>query len=306
MSVLVNECPIVLVVDGIISFIQYLFSNPEITPGEFRWNSDDRNTRIFIGAPFTITRDKVGSLPSVTISRGPFMYENRVIDNLKSADPNTFENPEYRDILRGVITIVCEAGAASEVAGLASFIAIELQGNRKPVSANLTFIHRLMWSGISQETPVSEKAEPDRWQCSITFDVSLYVGWITREVGDMTKFNKMGIRGVNDPATWDSIYGQTTIGSPNLVDPSANFGFTPSSIPQLLQGEYTKKWYFILFGDGAKPYRVEEIIDNKTLRLSTLDSDGNYAAFSPTATSANVSYKLYWNVVHIAIELPKK
>ena len=105
MGVIVNNCPLNEISDCLISFIQHLFNTPEITPDEFRWSSNDRETKIFISGPFAITRDKVGAMPTITVSRGSFGFHQRGIDNLKSADPNSFDNDEHLDILQGPVVI---------------------------------------------------------------------------------------------------------------------------------------------------------------------------------------------------------
>ena len=41
--------PLALVTDGLISYLQHVFSSPEHTPSEYRWNANDRSSRIVFG-----------------------------------------------------------------------------------------------------------------------------------------------------------------------------------------------------------------------------------------------------------------
>ena len=143
-----------------------------MTPGEYRWNSDERATKIFIGGPFSYSRQNVGSLPTVTVARGPFTYENRTINNYKGAEDITFNNEEKVDILTGPITIICEAGAGDEATSLAQYIMTEIQANRHNIKKHMKFLHRIVWVGITPEQPTKEEAEISRWQCSVTSTIS--------------------------------------------------------------------------------------------------------------------------------------
>lgn len=302
MSAILNRSSLTSLSDGLISFIQHLFGSVDITPGEYRWSPDQQATKIFIGGPFTYSREKVGQLPTVTVVRGPFTYENRTIDNYKSGDANTYENPEHVEILSGPITVICECGAGDEAVAMAQFILLELQANRIQMKKQMTFLHRLLWVGVSPEQPVKEEAEITRWQCSITLQCSIYTGWIKRETG-LSRFNRVEINNADEE--WDSIYGVITQGSDLFVDNSANFGITTTNSPQLLEQELIKKWYYVSF-DGAKMYTIEEVVNSKTLRLSEKDENGDSVPFNPTEANPNVKYKIYWNTVHLGIALPKK
>ena len=210
MPALLNQSSLTRLSDGIISFIQYLFKTPDQTPGDYRWSPDEQATKIYISGPYTYSRKRVGSMPTITVVRGPFTYENRTIDNFKGADPVTFENQERVEILTGPITIICEAGVGDEATSLAQYILLELQANRTKMKEHMSFMHRLLWVGISPEQPVKEEAEITRWQCSITLTASVYTGWVTKESG-LTRMNSLIIKGADDQ--WDSIYGSVTQGS---------------------------------------------------------------------------------------------
>jgi hypothetical protein len=304
MPVNMTSFPAVYVVDGIISFLQYVFGLPGITDVDYRWNSDEKKSKIFIAGPYTFDREKLGSAPSITVSRGGLGFNNLVIDNLESAGANTFSSPKHRDIMGGRISVICESRSASEASGLASFCAYQIQSHRHEIISNIKFIQDLKYEGLSPENPIQEAAEIKRYQCVASFNCSLYSGWM-KSISNLTKFNKANIYSVDDE---DGVYNSTatiTAGSPNIVDDNADFGLTNDNDPQLVESEYNNKWYLINFKDCNKKYVVEEIINNKTLRLSEVDKNGDTIPFNPESNDS-VEYKLFWNSVHVDIEMPKK
>jgi hypothetical protein len=286
--------------DGIISFLQYLFKTPEITPAGYRWNSDERQTQIFIGGPFSVTREKVGQLPTITVIRSPFQSKNMVVNHLQSASPNTFENPISIDIIQGMLSIVCECGAGDEAEALAQFIMLEMQANRRELIKEMPFVHRFLGVSVGVETPVKEAAEIERWQAVVSIDVSLYMGWLKFETG-LNKFNKAALFNAQD--FWESDYGSFETGSAIITDDSADFGFLTANNPRLLEAEFNKRWYYVL-ADGRK-LTVEEIISNKKLRLSVVDADGAIVPFASQETK-KINYKLVWNTVHVYTEFKTK
>ena len=84
--------PIALVVDGILSFIQNRFSKPEIVPATYRWNPDEKCSKIRISGTYAIDNQKPGSIPSITVRRSGFQFASRTIDNLAGADANVLTN----------------------------------------------------------------------------------------------------------------------------------------------------------------------------------------------------------------------
>jgi len=300
MASILNKCATTQLSDGLISFIQYLFRTPDITPAGYRWNADEKATEIFISGPFTISREKVGQLPTVTVARSPFQAQNRVIDHLKKADPNTFENEVSLDLLDGGVSIICEAGAGDEASALAMFIFLEIQANRKQLLQGMPFVHRFLGMSISNETPVKEAAEIERWQAIVNISVTLYLGWM-KYIKDPEPWRQAALFNTND--FWQSQFGRVEVGSAILTDDSADFGFLTANNPKFLQSEFEKRWYYVLV-DGMK-LTVEEIISNKKLRLSVVDADQNVVAFA-AATTKDAPYRLVWNSVHIYMEFPKK
>lgn len=304
MSVDMTGFPAVYVVDGIISFLQYVFSLPGITDINYRWNRDERKSKIFIAGPYTFDREKLGSAPSITVSRSALGFRNLVMDNLENAGENTFANPKHKDLMAGKISVICESRSASEVSGLASFCAYQIQSQRHKIISNLKFVQDLKYEGLSPENPIQETAEIRRYQCIAYFNCSLYVGWM-KSIDNLSKFNKANVYGVDNE---DGVYKSTgviTKGSANIVDDNADFGLTDSNNPQLIENEYLDKWYCINIGNVNKKYVVEEIINNKTLRLSEVDKNGNTIPFNPESDES-VEYTLFWNSIHVDIEFSKK
>lgn len=299
MPAILNKCSLTQLSDGILSFIQYLFKTPEITPHDFRWNPTETETKIFIAGPFTVSRQKIGQLPSVIVSRTPFQAENRVIDHAQSADENVMTNPVSQDVLDGSLNVICECGASDEAEALASFIFLEIQANRKQIVNNMPFAHRLLCQSISASVPVKEAAEIERWQCSFSISASIYMGWIKTEK-DGEPWTKAAIFNTQD--YWESNYGTFVAGSDIISDASADFGTANTNKPKLNQQELSQKWYYVLCQD--QKLTVEEILDNKRLRLSVVDADGNVVPYQAPA-SATTPYKLVWNHVRLYTEIKK-
>jgi len=295
--------PAVYVVDGIISFFQYIFGLPGLTDVNYRWNSDERKSKIWISAPYTVDREKIGSAPSITISRGSFNFQNRVIDNLAKANANTKEQPVFRDLMSGNISIICESRSAAEASGIANFCAIQIQSERHKIMSQLKFIQDLKYVDIGTEIPIKEAAEIKRFQCVVTLSCNLYIGWIKDTINN-DKFNKANIYTIDKQDTYTSPKGEIVQGSPNLIDTRADFGTLDTNNPQLIESEYNKKWYYVLFTETNKKYTIEEIVNNKTLRLSQVDENGNTIAFNPDATVSGITYRIVWNSIHINMELP--
>ena len=302
MAAILNKCPMVDASDCLISFLQYLFSNPEMTPDEYRWNVNDRATRIFISGPYTVGRDKVGAMPTVTVTSGNFNYNNLGVNNLSSADKNTFENQEFLDLMDGPVAVIVEAGTESEATSMANFIALMIHANRMEIKAQFKFLHRIIRTAISQAVPTKESAEIERWQSTASFMISLYSGWVKSEKG-LARWNKVAIH--NGSSAWESALGETVQGSDLFFDNSANFGMLTTNSPQLLQQELERKWYFINLGDDAKKYTIEEIVNSTTLRLSMIDEGGNSIPYAANVSQLGITYSLLWNTVHISIEIKK-
>ena len=295
--------PLPTIVDGILSFLQFSFANPDIIPPEYRWDEDDRASKIRICAPFVIDNEKPMSAPYIVVERSAFTFSNNVIDNLKSQDPITGENTEKVDWMNGGINITFGSGVATEASNLANLVAILIQSNRHGICSTLKFVRSLQYVGIGPEIPIVKYAEVHRWETTLQLTVSLQFGWIMKQI-ELDEWNSTDIINTDEGTSYDT--GQTTLGSDLLYDPDRDFGTLLTNDPQLLNAELQKGWYYIRFDDNANEqlYVIKEIVDNNTIRLATHDEDDNEVPWSATETATELGYKLLWNHVHIHVKIP--
>lgn len=299
--------PIAVTVDALLSFLQHRFSKPEITPSAYRWSQDDRQSRIRISGSHAIDNEKPGSRPSITVERGSFSFAHRAIDNLQSADPNTFLNPKYKDWMDGSVNIICESRVASEASSLAQFIAMEVQANRHSIAKITKCIKDLTYLDIGPEEPRKGDVEIRTWRVVLRLRCSVYIGWIKTYNGPTIPFNKAEIIATHREDPYESDTGSTVQGTDTLADASADFGLTTSNDPQLLQAELDKKWYYVVFNADTNQtkYVVDEIVDNNTLRLKYRQADGTLIPYeAPETVSGTVQYRLEWNSAHLHVVLP--
>ena len=299
--------PMAAIVDGIISYVQYVFGKPEVTPAEYRWDIDDRKSRIRIGAPFVIDNQKPMSAPFIVVERDGFQYDDRIIDNLKSSDANSFDNSKYLSITDGYVNIICGARVASEASSIANFISMMLQSDRHGIIENLKFIRNLKHVFIGPEVPVVKDAEVRRWEVTLKIFVSIQEGWI-KSIQEPVTWDKFAIYNTNQVGEKPfSTKGIVSIGSDLLTDTTKDFGPYITNNPQLLDKELAKGWYYIRLSDNpnSQLYTISEIVDNHTLRLKTHDVNNNQVSWSSPESKIDVSYELLWNAIHLYIEVPK-
>ena len=297
--------PLATITDGITSYIQFLFGSPKHTPSEYRWNSRDRESRITISGPFVIDKERPMAAPFIVVERSGFQFENRTIDNLKSAKANVFLDDEKVVIADGGVSITVGAGAASEASSLANYLAIQIQADRKGIMETLGFLRNLNIVDISPETPVFKDSEVKRWEVVLNVRTSIQMGWIDYEV-DPVKWEKLSVRAIDKEEHYESVTGITMSGSDVLTDPNANFGYNIDNTPQLLSREMDMGWYYIRFDGDGSVYDVAEIIDGNRLRLTFHDSEDNKVPFNPEESKVDNKYELVWNSVHLHVELPTK
>ena len=111
----INTFPLSIVVDLFISYIKWCFANSQIIPEEYRYSSTERKSKIYISGPFSVTRQKAGAVPTMTVSRSGFSYRQVSIDDLISASANSFDNVLSGGLVIGQISIAVEAGSDAEV-----------------------------------------------------------------------------------------------------------------------------------------------------------------------------------------------
>lgn len=295
--------PLSAIVDGIISYLQWVFNNNEITPAEYRWSSDDRATRIRISGAFVIDNEKPMSAPFVVVERGTFVFANNIIDNVKSADANTFENMQKVDIMDGYINIICGSGVAAEASSIANFLAIMFQADRHGIKKKLQFVRNLNYIDVSPEIPVFKDTEVRRWEVTLRLSVSMQMGWIS-VLREPVLFNSAGFFAVDADIPAESESGIVSEGSDLLTDPTKNFGFLATNNPQLIESELEKGWYYVRFVGNSELYPISEIIHPTKLRLLTHDANNDPVPYSAPESLTDVEYDLFWNSIHLRGDVP--
>jgi len=295
--------PLQSIVDGLLSYLHYIFGNPEIVPPSYRWDKNDRASKIRISAPFVIDNEKPMSAPFIVVERGSFTFQNVAIDNLKNATPNTFENIRKDDVMNGYVNIICGAVVASEATNLANFLAINMQADRHGIAGNMPFVRNLRYNDIGPEIPVVKDTEVRRWEVTLSLFVSMQIGWM-HVLREPEPWNKINLYGVNEGGEALSNKGVVSEGSDILTDATQNFGFDATDSPQLLEKELSEGYYYIQFIGNTQLYPVAEIVNANALRLLTHDADHNPVPYSAPESSADVEYQLWWNCVHIRGEIP--
>ena len=301
-----SNFPIATVVDGILSYLQHLFSTLNLTPAEYRWDPDDRKSKIRIGAPFVIDNEKPMSAPFIVVERGGFQFDDRIMDNLKSGGANVLDNKNYVSICDGYINIICGSRVASEASNLANFISMMIQADRHGIMQALKFLRNLKQVDIGPEIPVIKDTEVKRWEVTARFFISLQMGWI-QSIQDITLWKKYAMY-VDDKIDENNPFsskGEVETGVSTLIDQTKNFGIYITNNPQLLEKELQQSWYYIRFKDNEykQLYNIAEIVNNHTLRLTTHDASGITAPWVSMQTKVNVEYDLLWNDLHLYTEI---
>ena len=312
MPTTLENFPLANLADGIISYIQWIFGNPEVTPDAYRWNKDDRQSRIVISGPYTIDKEKPMSSPYIVVERTNFRFENRTIDNLKSGQENVFQETDKVVIADGGLSINIGSQVASEASSIANFLAIQLQADRHGIISTLGFVRNLNIESVSPETPGFKDSEIKRWNVVLNVSASLQMGWRTFPI-DGDKWEKLSLRAIDTTHFYESSSGNIMTGRDTIIDPHATFGFENTDKPQLLEKEFDKGWYYVLMEDDPTEtyYDVIEIVNDTELRLGTRvenfdPNNKQYIEFTPEESKVNVKYKLLWNSVHLHVELPGK
>ena len=305
MTATLTNFPIAAVVDCLLSYLQFVFSNDEITPDAYRWAEDDRTSKIRISGPFVIDNEKPMSAPFVVVERGSFTFANQTMDNLKSGTANAFEEKTFVDWADGTINIICGSGVASEASSIANFLAIIIQGNRHGIIKNSHFIRNLNYIGIGPEIPVVKDTEVRRWEVTLSLRASLQMGWL-QILREPTLWESATVYATKTPVEAYSDSGVISIGLDTLVDSTKDFGYLETSDPKLIQTELEKGWYYIRFRDNAydQLYTIIEIVDSNTLKLQTHDENNDPVAWAATESAVDVEYDLLWNSLNIHMEIP--
>jgi len=307
MSVLFKNFPVTAVVDCLLSYTQFLFSKEGLTPGAYRWNEKERDQRIRISGPFSIDNEKPLSAPFIVIERGSFQFQNLAIDNLKGADANSFDNPQYKDTADGVVSIIVGSGTASEASNIANFMAVMIQADRHQIMGNSKFIRNLNYVDISPEMPVMKGVEVHRWEVIVRLSVSIQFGWLKSEMEPIL-WKSASIRSIDGLTKVFSNKGIISEGYSTLTDGTQNFGFLDSNDPQFITKDFDRGWYYVRFreNENKQLYTITEVKDKNTIKLQTHDENDNPVDWVADKTSIDVEYDLYWNSLHIHMKLPNE
>ena len=300
--------PFSSLVDGILSYLKWAFSNPEITPSQYRYNDDDRASKIRISAPFSIDNEKPMSAPFIVVERGSFQFANRTIDHLKSGSANVFEEQKFVDWADGSINIICGSRSAGEASSLANFIAIMMQADRHGIIKTLGNLRNFYMIGAGPEIPVFKDTEVRRWEVTLQAFASLQFGWL-KKLMEPEPFEKFAIYNTKNPEESLSTTGTISSGLDTLIDLNQDFGHLNINHPQLLKQEFDRGWYYIRFeyeGATDQLYTISEIVNPNTLKLTTHDENGTTVPWEAPESMTNVEYKLLWNSLHVRVELPKE
>jgi len=303
MAVSLLNFPLQSIVDGLISYLQFIFQNDEVVPASYRWDVNDRTSKIRISAPFVIDNEKPMSAPFIVVERGSFKFQNLTIDNVKSATPNTFENVRKDDVMDGYVNVICGSGTASEASNIANFLAINFQADRHGIAGNMPFVRNLRYDTVGPEIPVVKDTEVRRWEVTLSLFVSMQIGWINIHRQPI-EWNKVNLYGINTESETFSDKGIVSVGSDILTDPTKSFGYLEANDPQLLEKELAEGYYYIQFTGSSQLYPVSEIVSNNELKLLSHDADHNPVPYSAPLSLTDVEYKLWWNCVHIRGEIP--
>jgi hypothetical protein len=306
MPAVLRNFPASAVVDVLLSYLQWAFSNDEITPDDYRWNENDRESRIRISGPFVIDNEKAMSAPFVVVERGSFAFANMTLDNIKAGGANTLNNTERVDWMDGIVNVICGSGVAGEASSLANFLGMMFQADRKGIINNSGFIRNLNYVDISPEMPVVKDTEVRRWEVTLRLRVSMQIGWFIRE-REPVLWNSAEIYSLEDPPEVFSDKGETTQGVSILTDNTKNFGFGSLNNPRLIEKEFNGGQYYIRFKDNTykQLYTIIGITSN-TLTLQTHDENDDPTPWLAPETATGVEYDLLWNKLHIHMKLPNK
>ncbi|RLG45547.1 MAG: hypothetical protein DRN81_01125 [Thermoproteota archaeon] len=303
MPVSFTNFPLKAIVDGVLSYTKYLFTNEEITPPSYRYSENDRESRLRIQGPFVIDNEKPMSVPFIVVERGSFSFSNSTIDNLKEATANTFENKQKVDWMDGYVNVIVGSKAAGEASNIANFLAICYQADRHGIASQLKFVRNFNYVDVGPEIPVFKDAEVKRWEVTLRIQVSMQMGWATT-IREPEPWNKVSIYAVNSDWGSSSNTGIVAEGLDTLTDANANFGFLDTSDPRLIEKELQEGYYYINFVGNPQHYPIAEIVDPNTIKLLTHDEDGNQIPYSAPESAVDLEYELYWNCVHIRGDIP--
>jgi hypothetical protein len=312
----VIDYPLASVSSFFLSFLQYQFSLPEVTPPGLRWDPDPLKSTIRISATYSPDQEKAGSPLSISIKRNIFGYRTLGLGDKADKTPNTFEDEAGVGLLEGSVDIIVTSEVAAETSSVVNLIAMLLQANRQELAGISGFIQHLSLESVSAEEIVKIDAVARRWACSLRLRTNLYMGWTRINVYDPLKnpiLEQIEVTNLSKMSSEE--HGSTTMGSDLFVDSTKNFGPLVSNNPQLFQKDVEKQWYYVTIKiPGPTPEDpvteerciIKDVVDNHTLKLVKRDENGVEYPYLAPSTRVDIDYELAWNSIHLQTVFPKR
>lgn len=291
MATSLENFPLALVTDGFLSYLKHIFGSSDHTPSDYRWDKDDRASRITIVSPFVIDNEKPNSVSYITVERGGYGVDNRVLDNLKSSSENVFDITDNVMLTNGTVNLTIGTGVASEASSIANYLMIQLQSDRSSIMEKLGFLRRMQVVSVGPEIPQFKDSKVSRWTVTLTIETSIQMGWIKSTPGDT--WESFEVRAINRDGEYKSTTGSLAEGSSSIIDAGANFGYDINSEPSFIKSEVEKGWYTIKLPGSSVSYVLEGVVSPTELIVKDL---------LPESDSSGVEYSVYWNDVHLHVK----
>lgn len=304
MPAILSNAPIATVVDSIVVYLQQTFSDPKKVPKEYLWDDNPSRSSISISSSFPENDDTPERVPSITVDRSALSFPRIAVNDEKSVSANTFETEEKVVTCDGGLNVTITCGSASEASSMANFLAIMFISDAPAIKTVVSFIRRFRPVGVSAEMPVKRSAEVERWQVVLSIEVGIQIGWFRDYEEAPEKWKRMELVAVSKVHAFESAYGSVFAGSSSLKDFEAKFGFENDSNPKLIESELNGGWYHVIFEGSPQRYKVVSLKSENEIQLQAVDSDNNPVPFNPLVNGINKKYKIVWNDIHLAVNIP--
>jgi hypothetical protein len=254
----------------IIDFLRYVFLR--IAPDQFRWDPDEKKTKIVIGAHEVFGLENAGAILKVAVVRSPYSMEHRTINQARPT-ANTFGQKAFSDLMDGTISVVVEAGTSEECTGLATFCGLVINANRHIIIKEAKIFHGLKLRNITEERTVDMQAKPVRIQCAAVLEAPMNISWITDKKPGFL-FGEMLMAHMDEPVF--KSHCSVTQASKILLDSNARFGYFNTDRPQFNEKDLLAGWYTVRFIASGEERKIKSVIAADKLELdSVMNSDGS-------------------------------
>lgn len=301
MAANLQNYPVVNVINILVDFLRYIFTQTGLTPTDWRYNDDDKKTRILIRGGFGAMDEIPGMIPEIVVVRNTFGFSNSLMNNLGQADANTFSNVQKIDWMVGSVDVICCSRSQNEADCLASFVSLMIHEHRHQIIQLSQFIKQISYSSMGPATPGEQQdVEMRRWLTTVRFNVELKMKWVSVEP-DEVQFDQIDLYTRQNGNAYEMEAGTIDAGSAYLVDETADFGLEFTNGQQLNEVELQQGWYYVFFGDLTTRFKIKSIIDNHTLHL--VYSDHQTDTDVDLEEASTEPYKIVWNQAHFATTL---